>query len=245
MDDRSPPAIAPPPPGYLWHRQGLHLALLLVLGTATWLVAAPGLGDGALWGLSDRAWFALGLAVAIVHQVLVGLVWRAQLVSRLLTRWFGSRDVAVWAALFMPLLVARPLLLVALDLADAGSLGLPAALRWPLAAALLIPSLWTFWSVARYFGIWRAIGGDHFRERFRAMPLVRAGAFRITSNAMYRLGFLALWAIAVAGDSRAALALAAFQHAYIHVHLLCTEGPDMRLLYGGDAPTTSPGGEGR
>ena len=29
-----------------------------------------------------------------------------------------------------------------------------------------------------------------------------------------------------------ALVVAAFQHAYIWVHMLCTEGPDMRRMYG-------------
>jgi hypothetical protein len=98
--------------------------------------------------------------------------------------------------------------------------------------SLLVPALYTLWSVARYFGFARAMGGDHFRRGFRAMPLVRQGAFRYSSNAMYSFAFLALWSIAVLADSRAALAAALFQHAYIWVHMFCTESPDMKVLYG-------------
>ena len=52
------------------------------------------------------------------------------------------------------------------------------------------------------------------------MPMVRDGAF---------LGF---WAIALITCSRAALAVALFQHAYIWVHWYCTEQPDGVVLYG-------------
>jgi hypothetical protein len=48
---------------------------------------------------------------------------------------------------------------------------------------------------------------------------------------MYTFAFLALWAIALLTGSRAALAGALFQHAYIWVHMYCTEAPDMRVIY--------------
>ena len=77
-------------------------------------------------------------------------------------------------------------------------------------------------------------GGDHFRTRYRAMPLVEQGAFRYSSNAMYTFGLLILWTIALWAQSRTALAMAMFQHAYIWVHLYCTEAPDLKVLYGDD-----------
>jgi hypothetical protein len=64
------------------------------------------------------------------------------------------------------------------------------------------------------------------------MPFVRRGAFRWSPNAMYAYAFLLLWAIALIGNSRAALAVALFQHAYIWVHMYCTEDPDLQLLHG-------------
>ncbi|MFW5850458.1 MAG: methyltransferase [Spirochaetota bacterium] len=72
--------------------------------------------------------------------------------------------------------------------------------------------------------------GDHFRRRYREMPLVTQGVFRFSSNAMYGYAFLLLWAIALITRSHAALAAALFQHTYIWVHRYCTEEPDMPLL---------------
>ena len=64
------------------------------------------------------------------------------------------------------------------------------------------------------------------------MPMVREGAFRYSSNAMYTFVFMGLWGIAVLTRSQAALAVALFQHAYIWVHWYCTEQPDAVVLYG-------------
>ena len=116
---------------------------------------------------------------------------------------------------------------------------MPSWLALDLAIVLLLPSLYTAWSVQRYFGFARAAGGDHFRRRYREMPLVTRGAFAWTPNAMYTFGFLGLWAIALLARSHAGLVAALFQHAYIWVHYACTEQPDMELLYGN--PGASPG----
>jgi len=64
------------------------------------------------------------------------------------------------------------------------------------------------------------------------MPLVKEGAFKYSSNAMYAFAFLLFWAIALLTGSRAALASALFQHAYIWVHMYCTENPDMEIIHG-------------
>ena len=41
-----------------------------------------------------------------------------------------------------------------------------------------------------------------------------------------------LWGIALVFGSWNALVVALFQHAYIWVHMYCTETPDMRWVYG-------------
>ena len=48
---------------------------------------------------------------------------------------------------------------------------------------------------------------------------------------MYTFAFMGLWGAALLLDSRNALALAAFQHAYIWVHWYCVEAPDIAFLY--------------
>ncbi|MFQ4138320.1 methyltransferase [Nodosilinea sp. PGN35] len=225
---------------YLFYGQLSHGLLVLVLVPGAIALAEPGLTGRMVWGLSDRQW-AYGLvAVAVTHQVLVWLLWRLQLCFGTLSRWLGRADLVVWSLMFFPLLVARPLLTAAVAVSSAGSLTMPIWVAIPLGAVLLGPALYTFWSVQQYFGLLRAAGGDHFRARYWTMPLVHQGAFRYSGNAMYSFGFLALWAIAVWGRSRPALALALFQHAYIWVHLYCTEAPDLALLYGATPPVPEP-----
>jgi hypothetical protein len=221
-----------PGPAYLFEGQLQHLMLLALLIPGTLYLAQPAL-DGSSWlGIRDWTWFYAVLVVAIIHQVLGWFVFRSQLVFGLFTRLLGNRDLIVWALLFMPLLWARVLLLVGLGLADAGSLTWWRGLQIVLGLILLGPALYTLWSVAHFFGLWRALGADHFRQAYRTMPLVKAGAFRYSPNAMYAFAFLGLWAIALLFGSRAALIAALFQHAYIWVHMCCTEDPDMRLIYG-------------
>lgn len=220
------------PPGFFWHGQLRHLLLLVALLPGAYALAAPALDDGSWLGVADRTWFWAAIAVPVVQQFAVALLWRAQLCFGALTRWFGDAGFTVWGAIFFPLLVARPLTLLGLGLADAGSLGLSKAIGVTAGVALILPALWAMHSVVRYFGFARALGGDHFFERYRSMPMVREGAFRYSSNAMYAIVFLAFWGIALLTGSRAALAVALFQHAYIWVHWYCTEQPDGVVLYG-------------
>jgi hypothetical protein len=220
---------------FFFRRQGVHLLYLVALLPVARGLAAPALGHGGWLGLTDTSWFALCLGVAVVHQVFIWISWRAQLGWRVFTRFFGESDFAVYGAVFFTLLVLRVVFVVAISLADAATLRLPAGLAAGLGAVLSVPALYTGSSLGRYFGLLRAAGGDHFRRRFRAMPLVQQGAFAWTPNAMYTLGFLGLWSIPLVARSHAGLIAALFQHAYIWVHYLCTEEPDMQVLYASSA----------
>jgi hypothetical protein len=220
------------PTSYLFEGQLPHLLLLACLVPGALFLARPALGDGLWLGVSDRRWLYTLLAVTILHQVLGWFVFRFQLVFSLFTRLFGKNDLRVWGWIFFPFLLARPLLTIGLGIADYGSL---AGLRWLqiiAGVALLLPAAYTGWSTVRYFGLQRALGGDHFRLEYRDLSLVRQGAFKYSANAMYTFVFLLFWSIALLTGSRAALASALFQHAYIWVHMCCTEAPDMRVIYG-------------
>jgi len=223
------------PRGYLFKGQLQHLLLLLVLLALTISLARPAL-DGDTWlGVSESAWFYALLGVCVLHQVVGWLVFRAQLVYGLLTRLFRRYDLLVWGLVFVLLFILRMLFTLAVGLADAGSLGDWRGVQAILGVLLLIPTVYTVWSVGKYFGMLRALGGDHFREKYRRMPLVREGIFKYSNNAIYAYAFLALWAFAMLCGSRVALAGAFFQHTYIWVHMWFTEAPDMALLYGDGA----------
>lgn len=67
------------------------------------------------------------------------------------------------------------------------------------------------------------------------------GAFKYTSNAMYLFGFMLLWGIAAIFNSRAAFGSALFSHTTVWLHFLCTELPDMKMLYGSMADVKNGG----
>ena len=219
------------PRKFFFHGQLQHLLFILALVPGALYLAEPALQEGAWMGFSARQWLHAMLAVAVLHQLVVALVFRGQLVFSAMTRIFGRYDLTAWGILFMPFLLLRVITLAGLGLATQHSLELHQGIALPAGILLLVPALYTIWSVFRYFGLARALGGDHFRQKYREMPLVKKGAFRYSSNAMYAFAFLLLWAIALFTRSQAALAGALFQHAYIWVHWYCTEKPDMEKIF--------------
>lgn len=217
---------------FLLRGQAVQAGAAIAFGAVAWALAAPALGGGTWLGVPETTWFWAAIGVAVVHQAYTWLAFRGQLGWGVFTRWVGRRDLAVHAAIFLPLLAARPLAIVALGLADRGSLLLPRWLSLALGVALLLPALYTGWSVARYFGLARAVGGDHFRRAYHERPFVAAGAFRWTPNAMYTFAFLGLWSLALLLDSQAALVAALFQHAFVWAHYVGTERPDLATIDG-------------
>lgn len=217
---------------HFFRGQFQHLLLVLVLVPGALCLVDPHLSGQRLGPLTDREAAHLLIALVVAHQVVVWLMWRMQLCFGTLSRLFGKADLAVWGVIFFPFLGARVLLLALVGLMNRGSLGWPRPLEVGLGIPLLLLALYTLWSVIRDFGLLRALGADHFRAKYRELPLVREGIFRYSDNAMYTFGFAALWGLALLLGSRAALALALFQHAYIWVHMYCTEGPDLEVLYG-------------
>lgn len=214
--------------------QGQHLALLvLILCGAAWLLDRT-VPQGRFLGLSSLGWAWASIWLAVAHQVIVAIVFRLQLHRGLLTRQLGRNDLGLWAVLFMPLLLARPVSITITAVLDHGSLGLWRPVSIGLGLALLLPAAMTLHSVHRHFGFARAMGGDHFRDMYQRMPRVRDGMFRYSDNAMYTFGFMGLWAIALLFGSTQALIVALVQHAYIWVHMYTVETPDMRWLYGPD-----------
>ncbi|MGI9516001.1 MAG: methyltransferase [Pirellulaceae bacterium] len=217
----------------VFEKQWLHLLLLagLLIGVSLiWRTDA--LHEGQLWGVTTTTWLLMAISVAVAHQVVVWFCWRTELHGSLLSRTMGKHGFTLYATLFAVLGLTRIALVFAIAVSNAGTLPLPETLGGVLAIGLAIPALYTFYSVERYFGYRRAVGADHFDKAYRHKPLVNRGIFRFTSNGMYVYGFLILWVPVFWWGSLAALCAAVFNHAYIWVHYLCTEAPDMRRIYG-------------
>lgn len=173
--------------------QHLGLIVFLLLGATPLLVAAP---DGQRYlGLTAQTWAITSIGLAILHQVIVAFVFRAELHRNLVTRLHGKADLAIWTRMFLPLLAARPITILFTGLADDVPIGTPQWLNIGLGAIFVAVAIYGMHSVLTCFTIRRAVGGDHFREEIASLPLVTDGIFKYTSNAMYGPIFLGLWAL--------------------------------------------------
>jgi protein-S-isoprenylcysteine O-methyltransferase Ste14 len=221
-------------------RQLEHLISLIVLVFAVyWASRAEDFLSGSLYGLDTAIWFWLAIAIPIAHQVFVWITWRAELQYSTITRTFGDRGFIYYSVVFMLLLVARPIAITFLAVSNQGSLQTdPRALNI-IALALLVPILYLFYSLVRYFGLKRALGIDHFDPGYREKPLVRKGIFKYVNNSMYIFGLLILWLPGLLLASKAALLAALFGHVYIWVHYFTVELPDMRYIYGSKVADSS------
>jgi len=207
--------------------QHAMIAALITIGTCSLLKD----NGGSFLGLRTITWAYATISVGLIHQSIVAVVFRLQLHFDIMVRLFGGNALKVWGWIFLPLLGARPILLIVVGIADYGSLDGDRTME--LIAGVLLMGLigWTMHSVLKYFTINRALGGDHFFDEYLNMPQVDQGAFQYSSNAMYTFVFTGLWGIGLLLGSWNALVLALFYHAYIWVHMYCTEDPDMRILY--------------
>lgn len=216
-----------------FERQLEHLVLLIVLLFAVyWASRAEGVLSGSLYGLDTAFWFWLAIIIPIVHQVFVWITWRAELQYSTITRIFGDRGFIYYSVVFMLLLIARPIAIAFLAVSNQGSLQTDPRVLNIIALVLLVPILYLFYSLVKYFGLKQALGIDHFDAGYREKPLVRKGIFKYASNSMYIFGLLILWLPGLLLASKAALLAALFGHVYIWVHYFTVELPDMRYIYG-------------
>ena len=217
----------------IFQRQVWHAVLAAVLLVGVGLSQRlAGVSEGELAGVSMTAWMWWAVLVAVAHQVHVWFCWRTELHASLISRVLGRHGFFIYGTVFSILGITRVVLVFLVAIANQDTLPLPLTWTRPLAVLLMVPTVYLFYSVARYFGFQRALGRDHFDPSYRTKPFVRQGIFRFTSNGMYTFGFLLLWIPGLWFGSAAALIVALFNHLYIWVHFFCTERVDMQVIYG-------------
>ena len=213
-------------------KQIYHLLTALILAAGVWLTAHGDTLMGSFGGISTGGWLVIAVLFPVIHQFYVVLLWRAELYFQWLSRIFGNHAFKVWAVGFMILFLARPISVIALGIANQGTFPIPLWLNLPLIAICIGITGYMAYSFAKYFGVERALGMDHFKpDEYKNKPFVRQGIFRWSSNAMYTFAFLALWLIGLLFTSRAALLAALFNHLFIWAHYYFTEYPDMQYIY--------------
>lgn len=211
----------------IYHYLGLLILLTLVVYFSNW----SGVYIGELWGLDTYFWFWVSIGVVIIHQFYAWFYWRTELHLGLMTKWFGKRAFLIWSIFFIILLACRFLFVFILGYANRGTWNINPILGWGLTLIILMPAVYTFYSIKKYFGFKRGLGIDHFDPAYRKLGLVHEGIFKYTSNAMYIFAAMMVWIPALIFGSKAALISAFFNHAYLWVHYYTLELPDIKRIY--------------
>lgn len=74
--------------------QHLGIALLLAVGACA-MLRQPDVTDRTFLTLTAFDWAKWGIWLALVHQILVAIVFRLQLHRNFMTRLFGAKDMKV------------------------------------------------------------------------------------------------------------------------------------------------------
>lgn len=215
----------------MFEKQGWHILLLVLLLVGVVVLAQNDVLIGQLWGINTQVWLWIAITVPVIHQIFVWLFWRLELHHGLITGWFGKAGFPIYKFIFTILFIARPISVLLLGISNYNTLAGPSVLMHAAAVILLVPGIYTMYSVVHFFGMDRAYGIDHFDPSYRNKPFVKQGMFKYTDNAMYKFGFLILWSLALFTLSKAALLAVVFNQLYIWVHFYCTELPDIRHIY--------------
>lgn len=216
----------------IWHLLSL---ILLIFFVKLYISSSSGMLDGSFWSISTSSWFWLAVAIPIIHQIYVWLVWRLELYFRMFSKKLGvKRAFNIYAAVFSFLFISRLIAIIFLAISSNNTLELNPAFAYALAALIAPLVIFLFYSVKKYFTIERAYGIDHFDKNYDT-PYVKKGIFKYTDNGMYVFGLMILYLPGLLFLSEAALLIALFNHIYIWVHYYFTERPDMEVIYG-EAP---------
>ncbi len=220
--------------GKIFKLQLWHILILIALLFTLYYYAKTDLTflKGDLWGMSTISWFVFAILSPIVHQLYVLVCWRYELYYKGISELLGNSGFQSYKVGFTILILFRPLTIILLAISNTMTININPAFSYVLSGILIIPAIYLFYSLKKYFGIDRAFGIDHFfPEKFRNEPMVNQGIFKYTSNGMYVYGFLILWIPGILLQSKAALLIASFNHIYIWVHYYFTELPDMNVIY--------------
>lgn len=188
--------------------------------------------NGGLWGISTLSWCILAILSPIFHQWYVLVCWRLELHYKSISKLFGKNGFKLYKIGFGILILSRLVTIILLAISSSKTININPTFSYVLSVILIIPAIYLFYSVAKYFTMDRAFGIDHFNpEEEKKEPFVNQGIFKYTSNGMYIFGFLILWIPGLLFQSKAALLIAFFNHIYIWVHYYFTELPDIRIIY--------------
>ena len=63
----------------MFKKQERHLFFLILLLLCVYFLARGDVLSGQLWGISTQTWLWIAIGTPVLHQVIVALLWRAEL----------------------------------------------------------------------------------------------------------------------------------------------------------------------
>ena len=121
---------------------------------------------------------------------------------------------------------------IGLCFVDYGTWFIPGWIAWSVSVLIIIPFIYTIYSVKQYFGFMRATGIDHFDASYKDTPFERRGVFKWSSNAMYTFAIPVFFGFAFSSGSKAMFVFAAYSFIGVWLHYFCTEKEDFKVIYG-------------
>jgi len=182
--------------------------------------------------INTKTWFWIAIAIPILHQIYVLLIWRLELHRNIFSSRYGvKKSFKMYSIGFSILFISRLISIIVLALSNQNSLSINPLIAYSLVVIITPIVIYLFYSVKKYFTIERAFGIDHFDKDYNE-PYEKRGIFRYTDNGMYVFGLMILYLPGLLLLSNAAIVVALFNHIYIWIHYYCTELPDMKIIYG-------------
>jgi len=162
--------------------QQWHFLTLMVLLFVLYFIAKTDATflSGELNGIPTLYWCILAFLSPIVHQLYVLICWRSELYYKGLSKLFGENGFKLFKIGFAILMLSRLITIILLAISNAYTLNIDKVFSYFISGVLLIPLLYLFYSIRKYFGFDRAIGIDHFYpDQFKSAQMVNQGIVRI------------------------------------------------------------------
>jgi len=215
----------------LKHQQWTLLFLIISIIACSLILPLDLFQSGEFLGITTLSWSIISLIMVISHHTYVLILWRLEIHYSTVSKIFKKKAFLVYEIGFFILFFGRIGVNFILSISNAGTLPLDLWIRLIITGIIAVPMLYTFYSVARYFGMHRAAGADHFLPEYREMEFVKKGIYKYSSNSMYKYAMLILWVPALLFGSVSGLVLALFNHIYVWVHYFTLERPDFKVIY--------------
>ena len=211
----------------IWHLAYVVISIILF----TVILPLGNFLDGELFGKPTLFWVITAICMDISHHVYVLFCWRIQLKYQWFTKKIGQKGFKLYVLGFFILFFARIISVFLAGYSNLNSLNVQPIILYIIAGLISVPMIYSFYSVGRYFGMYRAAGADHFDPSYKNKPFVKQGIYKYTNNAMYKFALLIIWIPGLIFASESALLLALFNHIHVWVHYYTLELPDMQKIY--------------